>query len=274
MRKSIGMLIAMSLMLAACGNGAAISSDHSVKMPDTQDKRENERADAGAFVNADTDAGKGAGMFTNVDMRAEVPAWAGDGEYQTNGEWYRGLNLDGVGDADDEVYVSVYRFGHYGYYEDDEDYTEEVTVLKIHLGTGETLAKVFPVGGRPFVQTGKLFSEGREAVVLEIEDRTSNYNATEVFVLDVFPYDPDRKPSAPSAILRLDTASNASVLPACAEGQPGTEIGIWFGTEPVDVEGMPQQALQLQVTSQGAPPSPMPLRYYWTQSGWGLLSDD
>ena len=64
------------------------------------------------------------------------PIWA-QGK-QTDGQLFQGLNLDGVGNADDEAYVSICQYG---------EYDEMVTILRIHLGTGETLANIFPVHG-------------------------------------------------------------------------------------------------------------------------------
>ena len=62
----------------------------------------------------------------------DVPLWAKGVE--TEKKLFKGLNLDGIGDSDDEAYISIYQFGDY-----EED---RITVMRIHLGTGETIAKM------------------------------------------------------------------------------------------------------------------------------------
>lgn len=65
----------------------------------------------------------------NIIDTEEEPSWAAD--TQMEGKLFQNLNLDGIGAADDEAYVSVYQFG---------DYEDKMTVISIHLGTGETIA--------------------------------------------------------------------------------------------------------------------------------------
>lgn len=89
---------------------------------------------------------------------------------------YKGLNLDGHGEADDEAYICTYQF---------DEYEEKVTVLFIHLGTGETISKMFPVYGHYELQTGRLLDEKKDAIVLEIEVPGSNYGAVNLYVVDV-----------------------------------------------------------------------------------------
>ncbi len=50
----------------------------------------------------------------------------------------------------------------------------------------DALAKVFPVYGNFSLQTGRLFLENKDALILEVENPTSNYGAANIFVLDVF----------------------------------------------------------------------------------------
>ena len=92
--------------------------------------------------------------FTETDAE---PLWAQG--VQSDGQLFQGLNLDGIGNADDEAYVSIFEYG---------EYNEKITVLCIHLGTGETVANVFPVCGPYNFLTGKLFSKDKDAIVLEV----------------------------------------------------------------------------------------------------------
>ena len=55
---------------------------------------------------------------------SQVPYWAQG--VQQDGKLFQGLNLDGVGDADDEAYVSIYKFG-------DDNHSSWVTVLRVHF---------------------------------------------------------------------------------------------------------------------------------------------
>lgn len=117
-----------------------------------------------------------AGTFGfSVSDSENEPSWAKAVELEA--EFLAGLNLDGVGDSDDEAYVSVFHFG--------DRFPDKITVLRIHLGTGETMAKIFPVYGFLSLKTGKLFSENRDAIVLEIMDATSTYGAATIFVVRV-----------------------------------------------------------------------------------------
>ncbi len=62
------------------------------------------------------------------------------------------------------------------------DFEDNITVMRIHLGTGETMAKVFPVYGNFSLQTGRLFSENKDALILEVENPTSSYGAANILV--------------------------------------------------------------------------------------------
>lgn len=162
------------------------------------------------------------------------PIWAQVKE--TEGQLFQGLNLDGVGDADDEAYVSLCQYG---------EYEEKVTVLRIHLGTGETMANVFPVYGHCNFSTGKLFSEEKEAIVLEIAVPGSNYNAANLFVLDISPIG---KAPIPESTVRMDTTKgirfNSDIdLPEGYRTDLEESTGITANTEIVDVAGSPLQGL-------------------------------
>lgn len=106
--------------------------------------------------------------------REKVPSWIQSG--QEDGVLYQGLNLDGVGELDDDAYVCTYHFG---------DYEDKITVLFVHLGTGETIAKPISAYGKSNLQTGRLLSEDRDSILLEIAVPGSNYGAANLFVLGI-----------------------------------------------------------------------------------------
>ena len=110
----------------------------------------------------------------------EIPDWAKPAPHR--GQLFQNLNLDGIGDADDEVYISIYQWSNT---------FDAATVISIHLGTGETLAKVYPVYGIYSLQTGLLFSQDKVAVVLELSDPRTNWGAASIIVLDIFPAEGD-----------------------------------------------------------------------------------
>lgn len=161
---------------------------------------------------------KNSSLDMSVITTEGEPIWAKGVQSRT--KLFQHLNLDGIGDADDEAYVSIYQFGDYG---------DSITVLRIHLGTGETMSKIFPVYGPYSFQTGKLFSENKDAIILDIEVPESNYDAATVFAVDVFPVGGD---PFPVSIVRLDTTNSTIPL-------------IHSGTQVIDIEGSSLQGLEI-----------------------------
>lgn len=90
--------------------------------------------------------------------------------------------IDGVGDADDQVYVGTYSLDHYS-----DDYYDGLTLIYVQLGTGEVLAKAIPCKGIYKVHFAKLLSDfGGNQIVLEITNRGSTYAATNIFVISAY----------------------------------------------------------------------------------------
>lgn len=190
----------------------------------------------------------------------QAPYWAQG--IQTEGNLYQGLNLDGIGDADDAAYVSFFQFGDY-----EED--DKVIVLQVHLGTGETMAKIFSVSGHYQLKTGRVFSKDKDAIILEVRNPTSNYGATDVFILDVCPVDVD---PVPYLITRLDT----TVIPNCLFfGNPILDIGTTYVTgysEIVDIEGQPLQGIEVPVFDYSTGQyQELKKILYWKDGDWSFL---
>ena len=193
----------------------------------------------------------------------DVPFWTQGAE--TEKKLFKGLNLVGIGDSDDEVYISICQFGDY-----EED---RITVMRIHLGTGETMAKIFPVYGHYEFRTGKLFSENKNAIILETRVPASNYGAAQIFVIDVIAGGTDSDHPSASAAVRLDTTINTVDEPfTLVSGDRTLAFNlITFGTETVHVRNRPLQGLKIYLAD---PEGEWHKRYavlYWEDSEWSII---
>lgn len=247
MKKRLLTVLLMTVILVITGCGNAGNTEESIgtdkQMPENTNQTDKEE---------------------NGDISAEEaenePIWTKG--TQIDGTLFQNLNLDGVGDSDDEAYVSIYQFG---------DYEEKVTVISIHLGTGETLAQVFPVYGDYSLQTGKLFSEEKDDIVLQVCDLTSNYGAATVFVVSVSPVGTDPIPSigtplntAESIMLADGNIIDTSLFPNL----------VTSGTKVVDIEGMPRQGVLIYSVGEEDEYQGLPRIFYWTDNGWTIMSDE
>ena len=183
--------------------------------------------------------------FTETDAE---PLWAQG--VQSDGQLFQGLNLDGIGNADDEAYVSIFEYG---------EYNEKITVLRIHLGTGETVANVFPVCGPYNFLTGKLFSKDKDAIVLEVPVSGSNYGAVNIFALDVFPVGTAPEPIS---VIRMDTTKG--IVMNSGEAFPNEE-SIKDTTKIVDIEDSPLQGLEIHTYLNKEDSSDI---LYWAGDNW------
>ena len=117
-------------------------------------------------------------------------------------------------------------------------------MIQVHLGTGETMAKIFSVYGAYSFKTGKLFSKDKDAIILGVKNPTSNYNATDIFILDVYPVEVD---PVPHIVTRLDTTVTPNIL---FFGNPNLDAGSTYVTgyaEVVDIDGLSLQGLEIPV---------------------------
>lgn len=240
MRKRIAFIMATVCVLLITGCGDSNSAED----PSGAENHMTENT-------AQTDT-EGVNTENTIDT-VEVPFWA-TGK-QKEGELFQNLNLDGVGEADDEAYVSVYQFG---------DYEDKVTVISIHLGTGETMAQVLPVYGDYSFLTGRLFSEEKDAIILEVKVPHSNYGAATVFAFDVFPVGAD---PIPTVVTRLDTSESIMLADGNIIEQSRFEnSNVTFGTEVVDVD-MSCQGLSVYFIQE------VQRIFYWTDNGWTIISE-
>lgn len=186
----------------------------------------------------------------------ECLAWVEWTQY--NEALYQNLNLDGIGDSDDAVYICNYQFGNYG---------DTVVILYVHLGTGETLSTVFPVYGYYTFQTAPIFSQNQDAIVLEIAIPGSTYGACNVFVLRVTPahidsYQVFRDPSmsvfleSKDGVIMTHEKVPIGILDAVVEKIPGELIE---GTSIVDIDGHALKGISLHITDAETPQ----ITIYW-----------
>ena len=229
MKKLLGVFIlATTLLCVGCGEETPSSTPTPTLtpiptpdnfMPTTEEPRE---------------PSKNPSLDTSVSTTEGEPIWAKGVQSRT--KLFQHLNLDGIGDADDEAYVSIYQFGDYG---------DSITVLRIHLGTGETMSKIFPVHGYYSFQTGKLFSENKDAAT--------------VFAVDVFPVGGD---PFPVSIVRLDTTNSTIPL-------------IHSGTQVIDIEGSSLQGLEIPSWNPSDPKNSEPIKniFYWNPTTREWLQD-
>ena len=239
------LLMVFVLMITGCGNSNSA---------DEQNRTNSQIAD-----NTDQTDTEGVNLENTIDTKNE-PFWAMG--TSMNGELFQNLNLDGIGDFDDEAYVSTYQFG---------DYEDKVTVISIHLGTGETIAKIFPVYGYYSFQTGKLFSEEKNAIILEVCDSTSNYGAATVFVLNVSPVDVD---PIPTVAVRLYTTESIMLADGNIIENSVLENNVTSGTEVVDVEDMPRQGVLVYFIGEKGHFQEVERTLYWTDNGWTIISEE
>ena len=239
------LLMVFVLMITGCGNS----------------NREEEITGVDSHMTANTEQTdtEGVNIENAIDTKNE-PFWAMG--TSLDGELFQNLNLDGVGDSDDEAYVSIYQFG---------DYEEKVTVISIHLGTGETMAQVFPVYGDYSLQTGRLFSEEQDDIVLQVCDLTSNYGAATVFVVSVSPAGVDPIPSIGTPLNTMEsiTLADGNVIDTSLFPNLVTD-----GTKVVDIEGMPRQGVLIYSVGEEGEYQGLPRIFYWTDNGWTILSEE
>ena len=291
-RLSVVLAIVFVLIITGCANSNRINSTGESNKADSKITGDVERTDAvGEIITDDTEQANAAGnkitgdadrtdvagnkitdnieqadaeknevnIEKNIDTE-DKPIWAMG--TQSDGELYQNLNLDGVGDCDDEAYVSIYQFG---------DYEDKVIVVSIHLGTGETVAQVFPVYGDYTLQTGGLFSEKKDAIILEVRDSTSNYGAATVFVLNVSPVGID---PIPSVGMMLNTTTN--VILADGEIIDTTSLPnlVTGGTKVVDIDGMPRQGVLIYTVGEEGEYQGLPRIFYWMDNGWAIIPEE
>ncbi|MCH5262289.1 MAG: hypothetical protein J1F42_05195 [Lachnospiraceae bacterium] len=249
------------LMITGCGKSNSVNRAEESNGTDSQITDNTNQTDVEQNEEKETESEQNEVIIENIIDTEDEPIWAMG--TQVDGELYQNLNLDGVGDFDDEAYVSTYQFG---------DYEDKVTVISIHLGTGETVAQVFPVYGDYTLQTGRVFSEEKDAIILEIRNSTSNYGAATVFVLNVSPakvYGP-----IPSAGTLLNTTEAVMLVDGEIIDTTSLPNLVTGGTKVVDIEGMPRQGVLIYSVGEEDEYQGLPRIFYWMANGWAIIPEE
>lgn len=145
------------------------------------------------------------------------------------------------------MYIITGRFDDYG-----SDYRNGLTVVYVHLGTGEVLAQAILCKGNYETRFANLIPghEGNQ-IILEITDGNSTYLATNIFVIAVS-VDEWRVGENDADVMRvpvisklLDTTDYDRPVGGI-EWREGISSGsISYGLEIVDIEGLEQQGLKI-----------------------------
>ncbi|HHV08692.1 MAG TPA: hypothetical protein GXX75_00230 [Clostridiales bacterium] len=205
-----------------------------------------------------------ADMNQNNIENSDEPFWAQPME--EHGQLFTGLNLDGIGDYDDEAYVSLYDWDDNGF----GRYDASELVVRIRFGTGDTTAHIVQAVGSYQFYTAKLFSEKKDAIVLEVNIQYANSGLVSVFALDV--YGPGEVDPFPSVVERLNTTGEAPIL--SADGEKLYTGSLVIGTNITDVENKPLQGIVLHSTGDGYRGNigdRESQTIYWNGDGWVVL---
>ena len=97
----------------------------------------------------------------------DIPEWVKGSLGE--GTLFEKVDIDGIGGADDEVYIITGRFDDYG-----SDYRNGLTVVYVYLGTGEVLAQAILCKGNYETHFANLIPEHEgNQIILEITDGNS-----------------------------------------------------------------------------------------------------
>ena len=200
-------------------------------------------------------------MNQNDIENSDEPLWAQP--IEEHGQLFTGLNLDGIGDYDDEAYVSLYDWDHNGLYDASQ------LVVRIRLGTGDITAHIVQAVGSYQFYTAKLFSEKKDAIVLEVNIQYANSGLVSVFALDVYG---GSEAYPPNVVERLNTSGEAPFL--SADGEKLYTGGLVIGTTITDIDNKPLQGIILHSSGDGYT-GPIDDResqtIYWNGDGWVVL---
>lgn len=184
---------------------------------------------------------------------------------RTHEALYTNLNLDGTENADDEAYVSVYSW--------DDHSNSDTIVVSIRFGTGDTVTQIIAPTDYSYAwgyefYTGKLFSDKKDAIVIEVPVPQSNYGAADVYVFDVYG---GNESNPPNVIERLNTETGSMRLPT-GEVSDIAQIfpvgSITDGSEIVDIGETAVQGLKIYSTGSNGDWRERNQTIHWTDNGW------
>ena len=133
------------------------------------------------------------------------------------------------------------------------------------------MAQVLPVYGDYSFLTGSLFSEEKDAIILEVQVPASNYGAATVFVLDVNPVGAD---PIPTVTTRMDTENSITLADGNVLENSFITNSVTSGTKLVDVSGMPRQGILVYFLDEDGHFQGLQRIFYWTDDGWTVISEE
>ncbi len=133
------------------------------------------------------------------------------------------------------------------------------------------MAQVLPVYGDYSLLTGRLFSEEKDAIILEVHDPTSNYGAATIFVLDINPVGVD---PVPTVTTRLDTQNSIMLVDGTVIENSVLSDNVTDGAKIVDVSGMPRQGISIYFLDENGHYQGLQRIFYWTDDGWTVISEE
>ena len=212
-----------------------------------------------AFIGCKNSSGEDPTIKETASIPVAEPLPGDFQVVQENARFYDSLNLDGVGNYDDKLYISLYRWCN----------DAAVIVLQIKLGTGETIAEVIPSDGYfDDLYFGHLFSLEKDAVVVQVGVPNSNYGSSKVYVYNV--YGAGEVEPAPSIVEKFDCAGSDIFAPTIDADFPKDDIVI-MGTEITEVEGHSLQGIRLGLSNHNALDDNFETIVYWKENGWTAI---
>lgn len=234
-------LIAMVFLVTGCGSYEGVETDLTSKKSiednsypvekeididkstEISDDEENEK------IEAEKKEEKKEEIKEEKKEDTEVyPNWTNSNE--ANQQIYNNLNLDGIGDSDDSIYISTYSWGRQ---------YDGVVVLQAKLGTGEVLIKIYDVFEIPSILIGHLQYENKDSIVVELLNRTSNYTSTKLSILEAIPAHQEGGAELVERLLLTEEADEKTNVTMF------TPYPVVYGSEIVGVEGSNLQGLKV-----------------------------
>ncbi len=247
MKKWLGITICFTLLFSAgCSSGASVQA--------------NENQPATIPI---SESNTSEDMNQNNLENSDEPLWAQP--IEEHGQLFTGLNLDGIGDHDDEAYVSLYDWDHNGF----GLYDASELVVRIRFGTGDTTAHIVHAIGSYQFYTAKLFSEKKDAIILEVNTQYANSGLVSVFALDVYG---GSEAYPPNVVERLNTSGEAPLL--SVDGEKLYTGSLVIGTNITEIGDKPLQGIVLHSTGDGYRGNigdRESQTIYWNGDGWVVL---
>lgn len=116
---------------------------------------------------------------------------------------------------------------------------------------------------------GHIFSEAKDAAVIQVGVPRSNYGASRLYVYNIYGAD-ETDPFPPLILERFDCAGDNDFMPAIDADIQKDKIVV-MGTEIVNMEGRSLQGIKLQFDNNNERWNNVEKTIYWTGDGWSVM---